>query len=185
MIDDIKQDANQRMDKSVNALVENLAKVRTGRAHPSLLDHIMVNYYGSDTPLKQVANIGVEDARTLTVQPWEQNIVSAVEKALMQSDLGVTPNTAGTLIRLPMPPLTEERRKDMVKIVRGEAEQGRVAIRNIRRDANSELKELVKEKLISEDDERRGQEIIQKLTDQHVKDIDELLGKKEADLMSV
>jgi ribosome recycling factor len=185
MIDDIKQDAASRMAKSVEALVENLAKVRTGRAHPSMLDHVTVSYYGADTPLRQVANVGVEDARTLTVQPYEQAMVSAVEKAILESNLGVTPNTAGTMIRLPIPPLTEERRRDMTRIVRQEAEQARVAVRNIRRDANSSLKELVKEKLISEDDERRGQEIIQKLTDQHVKEIDELMAKKEADLMSV
>lgn len=185
MIDDIKKDAASRMAKSVEALVENLAKVRTGRAHPSLLDHINVSYYGNDTPLRQVANVGVEDARTLTVQPWEQNMVSAVEKAIMESNLGLNPNTAGTMIRVPLPPLTEERRKDMTRIVRAEAEQLRVAVRNIRRDANTELKNLVKEKLISEDDERRGQEIIQKLTDQHVKEIDEILDAKEKDLMSV
>jgi ribosome recycling factor len=144
-----------------------------------------VSYYGADTPLKQVANVGVEDARTLTVQPWEQGMVQAVEKAILESNLGVTPNTAGTLIRLPIPPLTEERRKDMTRIVRAEAEQARVAVRNIRRDANGSLKELVKEKLISEDDEHRGQEIIQKLTDQHVNEIDQLMAKKEEDLMSV
>jgi ribosome recycling factor len=185
MIDDIKEDAAGRMAKSVDALGENLAKVRTGRAHPSMLDHVVVSYYGADTPLKQVANVGVEDARTLTVQPWEQGMVQAVEKAILESNLGVTPNTAGTLIRLPIPPLTEERRKDMTRIVRAEAEQARVAVRNIRRDANGSLKELVKEKLISEDDEHRGQEIIQKLTDQHVNEIDELMAKKEEDLMSV
>ncbi|WP_078119162.1 ribosome recycling factor [Thiosocius teredinicola] len=185
MIDDIKKDAAGRMGKSVDALGENLAKVRTGRAHPSLLDHLVVSYYGSDVPLKQVANVGVEDARTITVQPYEQQMVSAVEKAIMESDLGLNPNSAGTLIRVPMPPLTEERRRDMTKIVRHEAEQARVAVRNIRRDANNDLKALVKDKLISEDDERRGQEIIQKLTDQHVKEIDELLEKKEKDLMSV
>lgn len=185
MIDDIKKDAASRMAKSVEALSENLAKVRTGRAHPSLLDHLTVSYYGAEVPLKQVANVGVEDARTITVQPYEQQMVSAVEKAIMESDLGLNPNTAGTLIRVPMPPLTEERRRDMTKIVRHEAEQARVAVRNIRRDANNDLKALVKDKLISEDDERRGQEIIQKLTDQHVKEIDELLEKKEKDLMSV
>ncbi len=185
MIDDIKKDAASRMGKSVEALGHDLAKVRTGRAHPSLLDHLTVSYYGSDVPLKQVANVGVEDARTMTVQPYEQQMVTAVEKAIMESDLGLNPNSAGTLIRVPMPQLTEERRRDMTKIVRQEAEQARVAVRNIRRDANSDLKELVKEKLISEDDERRGQEIIQKLTDQHVKEIDELLEKKEKDLMSV
>lgn len=185
MIDDIKEDAAGRMAKSVDALGENLAKVRTGRAHPSMLDHVVVSYYGADTPLKQVANVGVEDARTLTVQPWEQGMVQTVEKAILESNLGVTPNTAGTLIRLPIPPLTEERRKDMTRIVRAEAEQARVAVRNIRRDANGSLKELVKEKLISEDDEHRGQEIIQKLTDQHVNEIDQLMAKKEEDLMSV
>ena len=185
MIDDIKEDAAGRMATSVDALGENLAKVRTGRAHPSMLDHVVVSYYGADTPLKQVANVGVEDARTLTVQPWEQGMVQAVEKAILESNLGVTPNTAGTLIRLPIPPLTEERRKDMTRIVRAEAEQARVAVRNIRRDANGSLKELVKEKLISEDDEHRGQEIIQKLTDQHVNEIDQLMAKKEEDLMSV
>ena len=185
MIDDIKKDAAARMAKSVEALSENLAKVRTGRAHPSLLDHLTVSYYGAEVPLKQVANVGVEDARTITVQPYEQQMVSVVEKAIMESDLGLNPNSAGTVIRVPMPPLTEERRRDMTKIVRHEAEQARVAVRNIRRDANNDLKSLVKDKLISEDDERRGQEIIQKLTDQHVKEIDELLEKKEKDLMSV
>jgi ribosome recycling factor len=185
MIDDIKKDAAGRMAKSVESLKDDLAKVRTGRAHPSLLDHLTVPYYGSDVPLKQVANVGVEDARTLTVQPYEQQMVQAVEKAIMESDLGLNPNSAGTLIRVPMPPLTEERRRDMTKIVRHEAEQARVAVRNIRRDANHDLKSLVKDKLISEDDERRGQEIIQKLTDQHVKEVDELLEVKEKDLMSV
>lgn len=185
MIDDIKKDVTSRMAKSVEALSDNLAKVRTGRAHASLLDHLHVSYYGSDVPLKQVANIGVEDARTLTVQPYEQQMVSVVEKAIMESDLGLNPNTAGTLIRVPMPQLTEERRRDMTKIVRAEAEQARVAVRNIRRDGNHDLKDLVKEKLISEDDEHRGQEIIQKLTDQHVKEIDALLETKEKDLMSV
>jgi ribosome recycling factor len=185
MIDDIKKDVAARMAKSVEALGDNLAKVRTGRAHPSLLDHLTVSYYGSDVPLKQIANVGVEDGRTLTVQPYEQPMVSAVEKAIMESDLGLNPNSAGTLIRVPMPPLTEERRRDMTKIVRAEAEQARVAVRNVRRDGNNDLKALVKDKLISEDDERRGQEIIQKLTDQHVKEIDELLAVKEKDLMSV
>ncbi len=185
MIDDIKQDAATRMAKSVEALGHELAKIRTGRAHPSLLDHLTVSYYGSEVPLNQVANIGVEDARTLLVQPWEQNMVSAVEKAIMNSDLGLNPNTAGTSIRVPLPQLTEERRKDLVRVARQEAEQARVAVRNIRRDANSELKSLVKEKLISEDDERRGQEIIQKLTDQHVKEIDEKLAEKEKDLLSI
>jgi ribosome recycling factor len=185
MIDDIKKDAAERMDKTVRALHDSLSKIRTGRAHPSLLDHLTVSYYGAETPLKQVANISVEDARTLTIQPYEQNMVKAVEKAILESDLGLNPNTAGTVIRVPMPPLTEERRRDLTRIVRHEGEQAKVAIRNIRRDANSDLKELVKEKLITEDDERRGQEVIQKLTDQHVKEIDEMLEAKEKDLMAV
>jgi ribosome recycling factor len=185
MIDDIKQDAATRMTKSVEALSDNLAKLRTGRAHPSLLDHISVSYYGTDTPLKQVANVNVEDARTLVIVPWEQSMVKPVEKAIMESDLGLNPNTAGTNIRVPLPPLTEERRKDMIKLVRQEGEQAKVAIRNIRRDANGDLKDLVKDKLISEDDERRGQEIIQKLTDKYVKQVDGLLEQKETDLMAI
>ncbi|NKN33456.1 ribosome recycling factor [Marichromatium bheemlicum] len=185
MIDDIKKDAADRMAKSVEALSHELAKIRTGRAHPSLLDHIMVSYYGSDVPIRQVANINAEDARTISVVPWEKGMVQAIEKAIMQSDLGLNPNSAGTVIRVPMPPLTEERRRDLIKVARNEAEQARVAIRNIRRDANNELKELVKEKMISEDDERRGQEIVQKLTDQNVKEIDAVLAEKEEDLMSI
>lgn len=185
MIDDIKKDAAGRMAKSVEALVHELAKIRTGRAHPSLLDHVMVTYYGSDMPIRQVANVVAEDARTLAVTPWEKGMVQPVEKAIMQSDLGLNPNTAGTVIRVPMPPLTEERRRDLIKVARHEAEQARVAIRNIRRDANSELKELVKEKMISEDDERRGEEIVQKLTDQYVKEVDGVLAAKEEDLMSI
>jgi ribosome recycling factor len=185
MIDDIKKDAAARMGKTVEALGHELAKIRTGRAHPSLLDHVMVSYYGSDMPIKQVANITVEDARTLAVTPWERNLVQAVEKAIMQSDLGLNPNTAGTVIRVPMPALTEERRRDLIKVARHEAEQTRVAVRNIRRDANGELKDLVKEKMISEDDERRGQEIIQKLTDQYVREVDQVLSQKEVDLMAV
>jgi len=185
MIDDIKKDAAERMDKTVKALHDALTKIRTGRAHPSLLDHLTVSYYGAETPLNQVANIGVEDARTLIIQPYEQSLVKAVEKAILESDLGLNPNSAGTVIRVPMPPLTEERRRDLTRVVRHEGEQAKVAIRNIRRDANSDLKELVKEKLITEDDERRGQEVIQKLTDQHVKEIDEMLEAKEKDLMAV
>ena len=185
MIDDIKTDATTRMGKSVDALVHELAKVRTGRAHPSLLDHIRVDYYGSEVPLSQVANINTEDARTLTVTPWEKTMVAPVEKAIMTSDLGLNPMSAGTVIRVPMPPLTEERRKDLIRVVRQEAEGAKVAIRNIRRDANHELKELVKEKVISEDDERRGQEIIQNLTDQHIKKVEEVLGEKEKDLMEI
>jgi ribosome recycling factor len=185
MIDDIKKDAADRMGKSVEALGHELAKVRTGRAHPSLLDHVTVSYYGSQVPLNQVANVNVEDARTLTVTPWEKTMVQPVEKAILNSDLGLNPNTAGTVIRVPLPPLTEERRKDLIRVVRQEAEQSRVAVRNIRRDANQDLKSLVKEKLISEDDEHRGQDIIQMLTDQYVKKVDDLLEKKEEDLMSI
>jgi ribosome recycling factor len=185
MIDDIKKDAADRMSKSVDALGHELAKVRTGRAHPSLLDHITVSYYGSEVPLNQVANVNVEDARTLTVTPWEKTMVQPVEKAIMNSDLGLNPNTAGTVIRVPLPPLTEERRKDLIRVVRQEAEQARVAVRNIRRDANHDLKSAVKEKLISEDDDHRGHDIIQKLTDQYVKKVDDLLEKKEEDLMSI
>ncbi|MEJ2394328.1 MAG: ribosome recycling factor [Candidatus Thiodiazotropha sp.] len=185
MIDDIKTDAATRMGKSVEALVHELAKVRTGRAHPSLLDHIRVDYYGSEVPLSQVANINTEDARTLTVTPWEKPMIAVVEKAIMTSDLGLNPMSAGTVIRVPMPPLTEERRKDLIRVVRHEAESAKVAIRNIRRDANQELKEMVKEKVISEDDERRGQEIIQNLTDQHTKKVEEVLEEKEKDLMEI
>ncbi|MEW8028653.1 MAG: ribosome recycling factor [Candidatus Thiodiazotropha sp.] len=185
MIDDIKKDANTRMGKSVESLVHELAKVRTGRAHPSLLDHIRVDYYGSDVPISQVANINVEDARTLTVVPWEKNMVAVVEKAILTSDLGLNPMSAGTVIRVPMPPLTEERRKDLIRVVRHEAEGAKVAIRNIRRDANHDLKDLMKEKMISEDDERRGQDVIQGLTDQHIKQVDELLAEKEKDLMEI
>lgn len=185
MIDDIKKDATTRMAKSVEALVHELAKVRTGRAHPSLLDHIMVSYYGSDMPLNQVANINVEDSRTLAISPWEKTMVQPVEKAIMNSDLGLNPNTAGTVIRVPLPPLTEERRRDLIKVVRHEAELAKVAVRNIRRDANHDLKDLMKEKLISEDDEHKGEDIVQKLTDQNVKRIDELLAEKEEDLMSI
>jgi ribosome recycling factor len=185
MIDDIKKDAEQRMGKSIEALRHDLAKIRTGRAHPSLLDHVVVNYYGSDMPIKQVANVAVEDGRTLAVTPWEQRMVALVEKAILQSDLGLNPSTAGNVIRVPLPPLTEERRRDLIKVVRHEGEQAKVAIRNIRRDANSELKEMVKEKMISEDDERRGEDEIQKLTDRHVKEVDKLLEEKEKDLMAI
>ncbi len=185
MIDEIKKDAASRMQKSLHSLEEDLAKIRTGRAHTSLLDHLTVKYYGAEVPLRQAVNVSVEDARTLAIQPFEQSMVKPVEKAILESDLGVNPNTAGTVIRVPMPPLTEERRRDLTRIVRHEGEHTKVAVRNIRRDANSDLKELVKEKMISEDDERRGEEAIQKLTDQHVKKIDEMLAVKEADLMHV
>lgn len=185
MIDEIIKDAEVRMQKSIDALKGELAKVRTGRAHPSLLEHIMVDYYGSETPLSQVASIGVEDARTLTITPWERPMVQAIEKAIMKSDLGLNPNSAGAVIRVPMPQLTEERRRDLVKVVRNEGENGKIAIRNIRRDANSDFKSLEKEKEISEDQERKAQEEIQKLTDKHVKIIDELVSVKEEDLMKV
>ncbi len=185
MINDVTKDAEGRMAKCVEALRLDLVKIRTGRAHPSLLDHIRVNYYGNEVPIKQVANVTAEDARTLAVAPWEKTMISAVEKAILQSDLGLNPNTAGSVIRVPIPPLTEERRRDLIKVARAEAEQGRVAIRNIRREANSEMKEMVKEKMISEDDERRGQELIQKLTDKYVKEVDQVLEEKEKDLMAI
>jgi ribosome recycling factor len=185
MIEDIKKDADARMKKSIESLKTEFSKIRTGRAHPSLLDHITVDYYGSESPLNQVANVAVEDARTLTVTPWEKSMVQAIEKAIMQSDLGLNPNSAGTVIRIPMPPLTEERRKDMIKVVRAEAESARVAIRNIRRDANSDLKDLLKEKEISEDDERKGADDIQKITDARIADVDKLLETKEKDMMEI
>lgn len=185
MIEDIKKDASSRMSKSVEALKNELAKIRTGRAHASLLDHITVEYYGSEVPLNQVANVGVEDARTLTVQPWEKNMVPVIEKAIMTSDLGLNPATAGQTIRVPMPALTEERRRDLVRVVRQEAENARVAVRNIRRDANNDFKELLKEKEISEDEDHRAQDEIQKLTDKHIAEIDKLLEHKEAELMEV
>lgn len=185
MIDDILKDAKTRMSKSVETLRHDLTKVRTGRAHTSLLDHIMVDYYGSEVPLKQVANVNVEDARTLIVTPWEKPMVAVIEKAIMKSDLGLNPNTAGTVMRIPLPSLTEERRKDMIKVVRHEAEGARVAVRNIRRDANNDFKELLKEKEISEDEDRRAQEQIQKLTDQAIADIEKVLQAKEAELMEV
>lgn len=185
MIDEIQQDAEERMQKSVDSLEAALAKIRTGRAHPSILEHLTVEYYGAVTPLNQAGNVSVEDARTLTITLWDASMVKSVEKAIMDSDLGLNPSTAGTVIRVPMPPLTEERRRDFVKIARQEAENARVAVRNIRRDANSDLKAMEKEKEISEDDERRGQDLIQKSTDKFVAMIDERVKKKEADLMEV
>lgn len=185
MIDDIQKRAAERMRKSIESLKHELAKIRTGRAHPSLLDHVMVSYYGNEVPLSQTANITVEDARTLVVTPWERNMVQAIEKAILTSDLGLNPSNAGTVIRVPMPPLTEQRRRDLTKVVRQEAETARVAIRNIRRDGNTELKTALKEKQISEDQERRSQEQVQKLTDQYIKEVDVLLEEKEADLMSM
>lgn len=185
MIDDIRKDAETRMKKSLEALEVALRKVRTGRAHPSLLDTISVSYYGSDTPLRQVANVGVEEGRTLTITAFDKSLIPLIEKAIMASDLGLNPSTAGTVIRLVLPPLTEETRKDLVKVVRHEAEGARVAIRNIRRDANSDLKELLKEKEISEDEERRGEEQIQQLTDRMVAKVEEMLKEKEDELMKV
>jgi len=185
MVEDIKTDAATRMGKSIESLRHELAKIRTGRAHPALLDHLVVSYYGSDVPIKQVANVTAEDTRTLAVTPWEKGMVQAVEKAIMQSDLGLNPSTAGMVIRVPMPPLTEERRRDLIKVARHEAEQARVAVRNIRRDANHELKEAAKEKMISEDEEHRGEEMVQELTDKYIRNINEVLTEKEEDLMSI
>jgi len=173
------------MVKSIEALQKAFTKIRTGRAHPSLLDQISVTYYGNESPLSQVANVSVEDARTLKVVPWEKSMIQAIEKAIMSSGLGLNPATQGTVIRLPLPALTEERRRDLVKIVKNEAEQGRVAIRNIRRDANAAIKDALKEKLISEDDARQGEEKIQKLTDQYIKEVEKHLEEKEADLLSM
>ena len=185
MIDDLHKRTAERMGKSIDSLKHELAKIRTGRAHPSLLDHIVVSYYGNDVPLSQTANVTIEDARTLAVTPWERNMIQAIEKAIMSSDLGLNPNTTGTVIRVPMPALTEERRRDLTKVVRHEAENAKVAIRNIRRDANTELKNALKDKLVSEDEERRSQEQVQKLTDQYVKEVDSVLEKKETDLMAI
>ncbi len=185
MIEDIKKDAAERMQKSVVALGNAMAKIRAGRAHTSLLDHVVVPYYGSDVALSQVANVGIEDSRTLTVTPWEKPMLSVIEKAIMTSDLGVNPNSAGMTIRIPIPPLTEERRRDLVKVAKSEAEGARVAVRNIRRDANSTLKELLKEKEISEDEERGAEEVVQKLTDDVIKQVEQVLADKEADLMEV
>ena len=174
-----------RMDKSIEAFRLTLGKVRTGRAHPSLLDHLVVDYYGSDVPISQVANIGIEDARTLTVTPWEKTMVQAIEKAILKSDLGLNPSTAGTVMRIPMPPLTEETRRELVKVVRHDGEAAKVAIRNIRRDANGDFKDLLKEKEISEDEERKAQDAIQKLTDAHVAEVDKILATKETELMEI
>ncbi len=185
MINDIKQDAEERMSKSVAAVVEAFKRVRTGRATPAILDGVSVSYYGVDTPLSQVANIIVEDARTLAITPWEKPMVPEIEKAIMKSDLGLNPATTGDKIRVPMPALTEETRKDYIKQARAEAEKGRVSVRNIRRDANATLKELQKEKEISEDEQRGGEEQIQKITDKFIAQVDDLLADKEKDLMKV
>jgi len=183
MIDDIKKDADSRMRKSIDALKAELTKLRTGRAHTSLLDHITVDYYGNVTPLSQVASITVSDARTLTVVPWEKNMVSIVEKAIITSDLGLNPAVSGMNIRVPLPALTEERRKDLIKVVRHEGENARVAIRNIRRDANNDLKTLNKDKEITDDELRKAEEDMQKMTDKYIKEVETILATKEKDLM--
>lgn len=185
MINEILKDAESRMAKAVSSVETAFKKIRTGRAHPSILDPVKVNYYGSETPLNQIANITVEDARTLGISPWESNLVPEIEKAIMKSDLGLNPSTTGNLIRIPMPALTEETRKNYIKQARAEAENGRIAIRNIRRDANGSLKDLVKEKEISEDEDRRGQDQVQKMTDKYVSSVDERLTLKEKDLMEI
>ncbi|MFZ7097059.1 ribosome recycling factor [Luteimonas dalianensis] len=185
MLKEIQKDAQTRMNKSIESLRHDLTKVRTGRASTALVDHLKVNYYGSDMPLSQVATIAVSDARTLTITPWEKQMVGPVEKAILASDLGLTPNTAGTTIRINMPALTEERRKELTKVVHQEGENAKIAIRNIRRDANQQAKDLLKEKEISEDEERRSEDEIQKLTDQAIKGVDEVVKAKEEELMAV
>jgi len=185
MINEITQDAERRMNKAVENVQHELVKIRTGRAHPSLLDHVMVDYYGTPTPIKQVASVGAEDARTLMITPYEKPMVSAIEKAIQNSDLGLNPSSAGTVIRVPMPSLTEQRRKDLVKVVKHEGENARVAIRNVRRDANNSIKELLKEKDISEDEARRGEEVVQKLTDKYIAYVDKALDAKEKEMMEV
>lgn len=185
MLNEIKDDAQTRMNKSIESFKSQLSKVRTGRAHPSLLDGIMVPYYGSNTPLRQVGNVSTEDARTLTITVFDASLIAAVEKAIMGSNLGLNPMSAGTVIRIPLPPLTEERRKDLIKVVRGEAENTRIAIRNIRRDANGDFKELEKEKEISEDQQRQGEDLVQKITDESIKTVDDVLAVKEAELLEV
>lgn len=185
MFESIKTAAESKMKKAIEALQNELAKLRTGRAHPSLLDHVRVKYYDNEVPLNQVSNITVSDARSLTITPWEKSLVPAIEKAIMTADLGLNPATTGNVIRVPMPPLTEERRKEMAKLVRNEAENSRVSIRNLRRDANNTLKELLKKKEMSEDDERRAQDAIQKLTDKYIADVDKLAAAKEKELMEV
>lgn len=185
MLNDLKKDADSRMKKSVEVLAVNFNKIRTGRAHPSILDGVSVSYYGSDTPLTQVANVSVLDARTLSISPWERSLVPAIEKAIMKSDLGLNPVTTGELIRVPMPPLTEESRKGYIKQAKSEAEQARVSIRNVRRDVLADVKELLKEKEISEDEERRAQDDVQKITDKYIAEVDAALSVKEKDLMEI
>jgi ribosome recycling factor len=185
MLEDIKKDALTRMTKCVQTFQADLRKIRTGRAHPSLIEHVKVDYYGSEAPLMQIATINVEDARTLTVSPYEKTMVGAIEKAIYKSELGLTPMTAGAVIRVPLPPLTEERRRDITKVVRHDAENARVAVRNVRRDVMSDIKEALKEKLISQDEETRAEGEIQKLTDRHVAEIDQILATKEKELLQV
>lgn len=185
MIEPIKNNAESKMKKALEALQNELAKLRTGRAHPSLLDHVRVKYYDNETPISQVASITVSDARNLMITPWEKSMVPAIEKAIMTADLGLNPATSGSAIRVPMPALTEERRKEMTKLVKNEAENSRVSIRNLRRDANTHLKDLLKKKEISEDDERRAQELIQKLTDKYIAEVDRMAAVKEKELMEV
>jgi ribosome recycling factor len=185
MLDDIRKDAVTRMGKCVTQFQADLKKMRTGRAHPSLIEHLKVDYYGSDVPLQQVASIAVEDGRTLVVSPWEKSMVQPIEKAIHKSDLGLNPMTAGTIIRIPMPPLTEERRREFTKVVRQDAEGARVAVRNVRRDVMSDIKDALKEKLVSQDDERRAETDVQKLTDKHIADIDQMLAAKEKEIMQV
>ena len=185
MIDEILTDAKTRMGKSVDSLRAELVKIRTGRAHPSLLDQIVVDYYGTDTPINQVANVTVEDSRTLAVAPWEKQMVAVVEKAIINSGLGLNPSTAGNLIRIPMPPLTEERRRELVKVVKNDGENAKIAVRNIRRDANSDFKELLKDKEVSEDESHQAEDNVQKLTDTYVTSIDEVIAVKEKELMEI
>lgn len=185
MVSDVKKSAEQKMQKSLTALEADFGKVRSGRPHTGLLDHITVDYYGTPTPIKQLANVILADARTIGVVPWDKKMSSAIEKAIRDSDMGLNPMTAGEMVRVPMPPLTEERRKDLTKIVKSEAETARIAIRNARRDANNQLKELLRDKLIAEDDDRRAQDDIQKLTDQYIAQVDQLLQTKEAELMAI
>ncbi len=185
MLDDLKKDAAERMAKCVVALQSEFKRLRTGRASTALLESLRVEYYGAEMPLTQVANVAVEDSRTLTITPWDKTMVQAIEKAIFKSDLGLTPNTAGSVIRLSMPPLTEERRKEIAKSARAEAENARVAVRNVRRDIMNELRDMLKEKLVSQDDDRRAQDEIQKLTDKYVHEIDQVLAEKEKDLLSV
>ena len=185
MTADVKKSAEQKMQKTLETLKADLSKIRTGRAHAGILDHVMVDYYGTQMPVNQVANVTLLDARTVSVHPWEKKMVSVIEKAIREADLGLNPATAGDVIRVPMPPLTEDRRRDLIKVVRHEAENARVAVRNIRRDANTAMKDLLKQKTISEDQERRSQDEIQKLTDRFISEIDKALQSKEADLIAV